>query len=170
MNQSNTAKGFTLIELTVVVFLVGVMLAVSIPRFRYSLISDNLKSSTRKIIGLITSLRNEAIHEQRNSLHRFDIGSNRFWIDFDGMTKEKREMAQKDAFQLPVDVHIIDVWTRGKGKRADGEVHIKFSKKGYVEQTVIHLGAEDGREFSILLNPFLTKIESYDKYIDLETL
>jgi len=32
---------------------------------------------------------------------------------------------------------------------------------------VIHLGAEDGREFTLLLNPFLAKIKSYDKYVDI---
>jgi prepilin-type N-terminal cleavage/methylation domain-containing protein len=160
-------QGFTLIELTVVVFLIGVMLAVSIPRFRYSLITDNLKSTTRRIVGLITGLRNEAIREQKTYLLHFDIGLNQLWIDFDDITKEEREMAQKKAFQLPVDVRIIDVWTKGKGKRVDGEVSIRFSKKGYAEQTVIHLGAEDGREFTLLLNPFLAKIKSYDKYVDI---
>jgi len=168
----NEAKrqGFTLIELTVVVFLIGVMLAVSIPRFRYSIITDNLKSSTRRIVGLIKGLRNEAIREQKIYLLHFDIGSNQLWVDFDDITREEREMAQKKAFQLPVDVRIMDVWTKEKGKRVDGEVAIRFSKKGYVEQTVIHLGAEDGREFTLLLNPFLTKIKSYDKYVDIEII
>jgi len=147
--------------------LIGVMLAVSIPRFRYSLITDNLKSTTRRIVGLIIGLRNEAIREQKTYLLHFDIGSNQLWIDFDGITKEEREMAQEKAFQLPVDVRIIDVWKKGKGKRVDGEGSIRFSKKGYVEQTMIHLGAEDGREFTLLLNPFLAKIKSYDKYVDI---
>jgi prepilin-type N-terminal cleavage/methylation domain-containing protein len=170
MNQSNTTRGFTLIELTVVVFLIGVMLAVSIPRFQYSLITDNLKSATRRIIGLLTNLRSEAIREQKNYFVHFDIGSNQLWIDFDGITKEQREMAQGKALQLPADVRIIDVWKKGKGKSVDGDVNIKFSKKGYAEQTVIHLGTEDGREFTLLINPFLVKIESYDKYVDIGIL
>ena len=166
MIQSNNTKGFTLIELTVVVSLIGVMLAVSIPRVRYSLITDDLKSATRKIIGIIKSLRNEAIQEHRDYLLHLDIGSNQLWIDFDGITREEREMAQKKAFQLPTDVRIIDVWVKGKGKRSDGDVNIKFSKKGYTKQTLIHLGSEDDREFTVLINPFLTKIESFDKYVD----
>ena len=170
MKQSNTAKGFTLIELTVVVFLIGVMLAVSIPRFRYSIITDNLKSSTRRIIGLLTSLRNEAIRDPKNYLLHFDIESNQLWVDFAGITKEEREMAQERALQLPEDVRIIDVWKKGKGKSFDGEVNIRFSKKGYAEQTIIHLGSEDGREFTLLLHPFLAKIQSYDKYVDIGIL
>jgi len=167
MNQTNTTKGFTLIELTVVVFLIGVMLAVSIPRFRYSLITDNLKSTTRRMVGLIKGLRNEAIREQKTYLLHFDIESNQLWIDFDDIAREEREMAQERAFHLPSNVQIMDIWTKGKGKRVDGEVAIRFSKKGYVEQTVIHLGAEDGREFTLLLNPFLAEIKSYDTYVDI---
>ncbi len=167
MKQTNTTKGFTLIELTVVVFLIGIMLAVSIPRFRYSLITDNLKSTTRRIIGLIKGLRNEAIREQKIYLLHFDIESNQVWIDFDGITKEEREMAQEKALHFPSDVHILDIWTKGLGKKVGGEVVIQFSKKGYVQQTLIHLGAEDGREFTLLLNPFLAKIKSYDRYVDI---
>ena len=163
-------QGFTLIELTVVVFLIGVMLAVSIPRFRYSLITDSLKSTTRRIVGLVKGLRNEAIREQKIYLLHFDIGSNQIWIDSDTITEEEREMAQKKAFHLPPGVQILDVWTKRKGKRVDGNIVIQFSKKGYIEQTVIHLGAEDGREFTLFLSPFLGKIKSYDKYVDIGIL
>ena len=61
----------------------------------------------------------------------------------------------------------MDVWFKGKGKKVDGDISIRFSKKGYVEQTVIHLGAEDGREFSLVLSPFLGTIKIYDKYVDI---
>ena len=161
-------QGFTLIELTVVVFLIGIMLAVSIPKFRYSFITDNLKSTTRRTVGLVKDLRSEAIREQKIYFLHFDIEANQLWIDFDGITDEEREMAQEKAFQLPEDVRIIDVWTKGKGKSVDGDVSLRFSKKGYTEQALIHLGAEDGREFTLLLNPFLTNIRSYDTYVDID--
>jgi prepilin-type N-terminal cleavage/methylation domain-containing protein len=167
MNLVKTTRGYTLIELTVVVFLIGIMLAVTIPRFRYSLITDNLKSTTRRIIGLVKNLRNEAVTEQKIHRLHVDMGSDQLWIEFDGMSEEEREMAQEKAFQLPADVRIADVWTKSSGKTAEGEVAITFNKKGYIEQTVIHLRAEDEREFSLILHPFLAKISSYDKYVDM---
>jgi len=39
-----------------------------------------------------------------------------------------------------------------------------------VEYTAIHLGAEDGREFTLILSPFLGTIKSYDTYVDIETM
>ena len=163
-------KGYTLIELAIVVVLIGLMLAVSIPKVRYSLLTDNLKSTTRRIIGLVKGLRDEAIREQKVYLLCFDIGSNRFWVDFDAATEEERELAHEKAFQLPPDIRILDIWCRGKGKKVDGEVAIRFSRKGYVEQTVIHLGAKDNREFTLVLNPFLVTIKLYDRYVDIEAM
>jgi len=160
-------KGYTLIELTVVMVLIGLMLAISIPRVRFSLVTDNLKSTTRRIIGIVRDIRNEAITGQKAYLFHLDLEANRLWVEFAGMGEEERTVAQERSFTFPNDIKILDVWQRTKGKQIDGEVAIRFSKKGYVDYTVIHLGAEDGREFTIVLSPFLGTIKSYEKYVDI---
>jgi len=127
-------KGFTLIELAVVIALLGLFLGLTIPRFQYYLVADDLKATTRKIVGLVREVRNEAIREQRvYTIHG---------------------------------VRILDVWCRGKGKQAHGDVAISFSKKGYVDQTLIHIGGEADREFTVELSPFLGTVKIYDKYVD----
>jgi len=120
INTINTTKGYTLIELAVVVVLIGLMLAISIPRFQYAVLTDGLKTTTRRIIGLVKGLRNEAIREQKVYLLHFDIGSNRIWSESDAITEEERELARERYFQVPPDVHILDVWCSGKGKKVDG--------------------------------------------------
>lgn len=161
-------RGYTLIELTVVIMLIGLMLGLSIPRFRSLLLTDSLKSSTLRIIGLVKELRNDAIRENRIYHLHLNMGSNLIWVGFEGMTQEESELAHKRAFQLSQDVKIIDVWRMGKGKKVDGEATIRITYKGYLEQSIIHLGAEDGREFSLILQPFLGNIKTYDRYIDNE--
>ena len=42
-----------------------------------------------------------------------------------------------------------------------------FSKKGYVDKTAIHLRADDGRDMTLVLSPFLGVTKVYDSYIDL---
>ena len=162
-------KGYTLIELAVVVILIGLFLGLSIPRFQYTIVSDGLKATTRRIVGVVKGLRNEAIRAQQVHIFYLDLESHRVWIEPAGIGEEERELARERAFKFPQGVRILDVWCRGKGKKVDGEVAIRFSKKGYVEQTVIHLGAEDGREFTLILSPFLGMIKVYDKYVDLAT-
>ena len=159
-------KGYTFIELAVVVILISLFLGLSIPRFQYA--TDDLKATIRRIVGVIKGLRNEAIREQQAYIFYLDLESNRLWIEPAGIGEEERALAQEKAFELPQGVRIMDVWCKGKGKKVNGEAGIRFSKKGYVEQTVIHLGAEDGREFTLVLSPFLATIKIYDKYVDIE--
>jgi hypothetical protein len=64
----------------------------------------------------------------------------------------------------------MDVWRTGKGKSIDGVVTIQFSKKGYTEQTAIHLAAEDGKRFTLVISPFLGTIKSYHEYKEIESI
>jgi hypothetical protein len=64
----------------------------------------------------------------------------------------------------------MDVWISGEGKIMLGEVRIRINKKGYIQQSIIHLGMEDNREFTLLLSPFLRRVEVYDEYIEFEDI
>ncbi|MBW1691928.1 MAG: prepilin-type N-terminal cleavage/methylation domain-containing protein [Deltaproteobacteria bacterium] len=163
-------RGYTLIELTVVIVLIGMMLAIAIPRIRYSLLTDNLKSVTRRMIGIVKEIRNDAVREQKAYFLYLDLASNKVWVESQGMGQEERAMTRQRAFTFPEDVRIMDVWREEHGKQVDGEVVIRFTKKGYVEHTAIHLGAEDGREFTLILSPFLGTIKGYDRYVDIEAM
>ena len=160
-------KGYTIIELIVVIFIIGIMLALSMPRFRYAVLTDNLTSTVRRFNGLVKGVRSEAIRKQKAYVLCLDLESNRLWVDSNSMNQEERQAAQERAFVLPDGVTVMDVWRREAGKQAHGEATIYFSKKGYIEHTVIHLGADDGRRFTLVLSPFLGTVKSYDKYVDI---
>ena len=159
-------RGYTFLELTVVLLLIGLMVGLATPRIRDTLLTDDLKGSARTIIGLVKALREEAIREQKDYALHFDFESNRFWVDSSAMTEEEQVQAREKASQLPQGVHIKDIWFRTKGKKMTGETEIRFYKKGYVPHSVIHLGSEDGREMTIELNPFLGRIKVIDKYVE----
>ena len=163
---SQNSKGYTLIELIVVVILVGLMIGLTVPRFQYAILTDDLKTTTRKMIGMIKGLRNEAVREHKDYVLHFDLESNRFWIDSTDMSEEERAMASAEASPFPEGVRVMDVWSRGKGKTMTGETAILFNKKGYVTQSVIHLGSEDGREFTLVLSPFLRRVKVLENYVD----
>lgn len=163
-------RGYTLIELTVVILLIGLTVLLTVPKFRYSLLSDDLKGTVRRMIGTIRTLRNEAVREHQAFLLHFDLEANRLWVESTKATDEELAEAHTNAFQLPAGVRIMDVWRRGKGKETAGETAIRFSEKGYVEPSVIHLKAADGREFTLILSPFLRKVEVLEEYVDLGDL
>ena len=159
-------KGYTFIELTVVIFLIGLTLVLTVPRFRYSIVTDDLKATVRRMVGTIRGLKNEAIREHKTYRLHFDLESNRLWVESADMTEEEQAEAYKKAFQLPEGVRILDVWRRETGKKMAGQTAIHFTKQGYVERSIIHLAAADGREFTLVLSPFLGKVKVHEKYVE----
>ena len=161
-------KGYTLVELAVVAVLIGLMMTSAAPRLRNALLTDDLKAVARKMIGVIKNLRSEAIREQSDYALNFDLDSNRFWISFRSMTDEERAVAREEGSSLPAGVRIHDVWIKGDGKKVEGETRIRFTRRGYTRQSAIHLSSEDGREFTLVLSPFLGKVKVIERYVDFD--
>ena len=160
--------GYTLIELTVVIVLIGLLMGITVPRFRYALLTDQLKGSTRKFIGIIKNLRSEAIRAQEDYTLHFDLETDRYWIESESMTEEKRTLVKQEAQTLPPGIRVQDVWYRDKGKKMTGESRIRFSRKGYVQPAVIHIGSEDDRAFTLVINPFLGRVKVLEGYVEVE--
>ena len=145
-------------------------MVLTIPRFQTAIVTDDLKATTRKMVGMIKGLRDEAVREYRVYFLHFDLESNRFWIDSTGMTEEERARAAEKASTLPEGIRVLDIWFSGKGKKMTGQAAIRFNTKGYVQPSAIHLGSEDGREFTLVLSPFLGRVKIYEEYIEFEEI
>ncbi len=159
-------RGYTLIELIVVMALIGMMLGVSAPKIRNALFSDPLKTAARRMVGLIHEARNESIRmHEAHTLH-MDMEANRFWVDRVAGNEEEMGMARKNGHALSNGVQIQDVWLASKGKMAAGETRIRLNEKGYVQPSAIHLSCEDGRQWTLVLSPFIGKVKILEKYVD----
>jgi Tfp pilus assembly protein FimT len=152
--------------LTVVLVLIGVMLAISAPRFRQSLLTNTLNSVTRRIIALVHDARDRSVHEQVNIRCYFDMTNNLIWCDSSPAATGGSMTEQEKKYRLPVDVRIQDIWSLEFGKRSLGEATILFSPKGYAEPAMIHLATRDGRQVSLELAPFLGAVKVYEGYVE----
>ena len=161
----DNTKGYTFIELTIVIIIIGIMLALAVPGFRNATLSDQLKVATRGMISLLKDLRSEAIREQKTFVLNFDLQSNRFWICSSGMTEDERKQKQEKACSLPEGVHIISIRFRGGDALISGNTAIVFNKKGYTRPALISLGLEDERVFMLELSPFLGSIKVLEGHI-----
>ena len=158
-------RGYTLIELSVVVLLIGMMLFFAIPRVRDTVLNDDLKAATRQIVGAARELRNDAVRDQLDYILRLDLAEPGFWTYSADVTAEKQAEIRKAAIRFPNGIRIADVRQPPEPRKTDGEVVIRFSSRGYVSPTVVHLVKED-RTFTLVFNPFVQAVAVYEKSVD----
>ncbi len=158
-------RGYTLIELSVVVLLIGIMLLVAVPRVRDTLLNDDLKAVTRRLVSFARELRYESVRDQTDYILHIDLNNPAFMSYPADTTAEKRAELRKGAYRLPEGIRIVDVRQAGEGRRTEGEALVRFFRRGYAEPTVIHL-AKDDRSFTVIINPFVQAMTVYEKYVD----
>ena len=69
----------------------------------------------------------------------FDFETNSVWVEPTKATEEELAAAHANAVELPKDVRVMDVWSRGKGKTAVGQTAIRITEKGYLEPSVMRI-------------------------------
>ena len=160
-----TDRGYTLIELSVVILLIGVTLLIAVPRVRDTLLNDDLKATTRQLVGAARELRNKAVREQLDYVLHLDLNQPGFWTYSADTTAEKRAEIRKGAIRFPEGIRIADVRHPEEVRKTEGEALIRFFREGYMEPTVVHL-VKDDRAFTLVFNPFLHAVSVYEKYVD----
>lgn len=144
--------------------LLGIMAALAIPRFHSVLLEDDLEAGVRRLAGTAKMLRNEAIRERTAYRLHMDLDSDRFWVDSEAMGQDERRRRRDEAVGMPEGVRFLDVRKHGTDKEIAGETAIVFDRKGYVQPSLIHVGSEDGRTYTVALTPFLPRVGIVEGY------
>ena len=165
MLRPSDKKGYTLIELAVVVVLIGVVLLMAIPRVQDTMTQDRMRSAVRHLAGMARELKAEAVREQVDHYLHLDLDNRLFWNTRDDMTAENRTLRRNQARSLPSSVRITDVALIDADKKNQGEVIIRFFSQGYIQPAAIHLTDED-RIMTLILQPFLSTFEVQDTYVE----
>jgi prepilin-type N-terminal cleavage/methylation domain-containing protein len=161
------SRGFTLLELIVVISLMGIMLVLTVPRFHETLLLDESKTNSRWIIGKIQSLKEAAVRNQKRYTLHIDLDSERFWETDESMSPEAIENAAVNADALPSGLKITDIEYPIHGKINSGQAEIAFYKNGFSDKVFIHV--QDGEtHISYLIEPFLSEVSRYETYIGFE--
>jgi len=160
--RSQETDGFTLIELVVVIALISIMFTVAIPRIGGGPLADGLRTACQRLVTSIPDIRDRAVREQEDYHLNINIDTNLFWVTRNGMTEDEVEAAESKGYQLPGGVDILGVEYPDTGRLESGRTFIRFYKKGYSDKAQIHLRDEDDEKRSLLIEPFLRRVQLSD--------
>lgn len=156
-------RGFTLIELSVVVFLLGTMLLLALPTLRNALVTDPLKTSVNRIVSTAEILSHEARRDRVDILMHFNIDQGKIWTTSADMTPEAEQDKRQNAWQLPGGVRIIDIEQFEELPANRGEVTLRFYSRGYRDSAIVRLGGS-GIQYTLIVEPFLPDIDVREGY------
>jgi len=160
------SRGFTLVELMLVIILIGIVLVLAVPSTRHALMNDPLKKASRQIIGLERQLRADAVRTQIDHMLHLDLAHAAYWVITADMTPEKQDEIKKKPKTLPAGVEILDIVDGTNTKKSAGEVVIRCGRDNVCSPAVIHLSHHD-KKMTIVMNPFLGVTDIDDQYVDL---
>ena len=168
MLNSNQKNGFTLIELVVVMFLFGIMLSFTIPRFQDAIETDKTNKFSRWLMLKGQALKESALRgKTRYTLH-IGMDSGTLWVSNESMTEDAILELEENGYKLPEDLRVLDVEYPEKGIVSMGRADICFYKNGYSDKVLIHIEDDDGNQRTFLIEPFLSKIKRYEEYVGFE--
>jgi len=164
------AKGFTLLELLVVLAILGIFLGMFSLGTGSIMSSGDLRLATRQILSEIASVRGKAASTRSEQLLFFNIDKNSIEkkMKKEGIESGLSENRKKTVLRLPRGVDLVDVRIEHRGKFQGGEVAIHFLPNGCLERTLIHLKNLEGDIYSIEINPLTGQATLYESYIDQE--
>lgn len=160
-------RGFTLIELMVVMLLVSIILAVAIPRFESAPFQDPEKKLTRWMINAVRYLRASAIQKQTVQALVVDLSEQRMWMTHEQMSEDQQEAAVKKGFTLDRSMRMVNAQYPDQERINTGTIEIRFYPAGYSDRVLIHLEGENAQRISFLLEPLLPKVKIVEEWIEL---
>jgi len=164
---AGSTKGYTLIELVVVMAVIGATFYMVLPRLSAALIADPLRETAGYVSQTAADLRARAMASQQRQMLWVDLDNNRLFTgaQTSDQTLARQSLPQK-AFGLGEDLRLAGLRFPRQQRATGGTVPVCFHHQGHSDQVIIHLSRVDGRGFSLYINPFLPGIEVYPGHID----
>lgn len=161
-------KGFTFVELTLVILLLGFIFLLTFPNFRQSIAPRDFKRAVLSLVGTLRYAQSQAATTKFKHRLNIDVKENAFWVTVE---KEKGKFSRDPSssgqpIYLPPGVIFLDVVHSERGKVREGNAYVEFSPTGWAEECTIHLKKSEQEVFTIFVKPLGGKIEAEAGYLE----
>jgi len=161
-------RGFTLLELILVVGLIGMMLLLAVPRFQASLGSDRNARDIGWIMANVQALKHRAVMDRKAYALNVNLDTDSVWLTHERMSETEQLEAARHRHRLGGGLSIRDVEFASRGKISSGGAAILFYKDNTCDHVLIHLEDADLRPLTVRLEPFLPQAKLTAAYANFE--
>jgi len=168
-------RGFTLIELTVVLFLVGIFLSLAVPNIDNFLFHSDLKGTARSLKAAVRQLRSRSIATGRYAVLCFDLDKGTYWGELEREKKDERPFLDPSGNErilpertLSDGIRYVDAMNFNSEKMESGVLRSILNPKGVIEETVLHLADRRDHVLTIIINAYTGRFSLYEGYVDVE--
>jgi type II secretory pathway pseudopilin PulG len=146
----------TLLEITIVLVIISLIMAFTLPKFGPMRTRGQLRTSARNVAALIRYARAEAIYGHRTVKVRLDLAKQRYWLDkmtdsIPAIERDKGKLEMIEAMHnLPEEVGFERVILyEGAEKPHDDVVALDFNPRGNVTAATIVLADRRGKRMTV---------------------
>lgn len=155
----NSNKGFTLLELVMVMLIIGLVMGVVIPRVGSGLLGDDLRSAVRMAMAEVDRARSEALTSGRTWCVVFDLDGNGLGSGACSAAAGEDPGMDIDLREPAASVRMVEVSSPGAEPVREGRVILSFFPNGLGSSATVifRKGEGPGRVLTIkAFNPALT--------------
>jgi len=159
-------RGFTLIELAMVILVMGLVAAITMPRVGM-LDRRQMERSINVLRGMTRYLQSRAATTKRIYRLTFDLDEQVVSVCY--LTPEgcqiDRNRVTSD-YHFPDTVEVLDIVNAAGEKIQEGEAGTHFHPSGLVEPSLIHLQGVNAARFTLVIEPLTGHLKVINGYVD----
>ena len=154
--------GFTLIELSIAVFIIAIIMAVSVPNFVRSYNNSLLNAMGRTVVTACEFARLNAVLHQRKVVFHVDLDKQLIWLTQPVTTGATDSVDSQDqslkTIAISPRIGLASAQVADQPPRQKGQVEALFYPNGTCDEfTVTFRGAEKGSGLAVVVDPVTSR-------------